>query len=342
MCGFIPCETVDMSVRLRCKSTTGVLFVTFYRSTVHGGANLKHADDYFFIEGARRHPMRTHNISNARLFVVTVPLSTLVMQTLYKSPIQVCWKGMCGSELLEYTDAFLAKSAAFQAQQGNDHILDNGTWGWKLIGGHKRYRNLMQCHWIGFGEAPKTNARNRQYFYKTYVGTKCEDAPKSNDLAMVASQKPNDKRFQSRRDICNWLSADQFDWSVCGKGQQCPALAQSKFGFHVRGDSFGANRLFDTLLSGTVPIFTQREQYGIHPDWFDWDQVSYFADVTNEASFMASIENIVADKKGYEERHRNVLANRVLFDWTTSIPFDMYMYQLQAHLRKWQVVNTTC
>ena len=74
-------------------------------------------------------------------------------------------------------------------------------------------------------------------------------------------------------------------------------LAQSRFGFHVRGDTFGANRLFDTILSGTVPIFTFKEQYDILPQWVDWKGLSYFVSITTEDAFTESLDRILADTK---------------------------------------------
>ena len=151
--------------------------------------------------------------------------------------------------------------------------------------------------------------------------------------------KEKDDRFNSRKDIRDWLNATtpintEYKWAVCGSGIQCPALAQSRFGFHVRGDSFGANSLFDTILSDTVPI-TMREQYDIHPDWFDWDKISFFADVTNKTVFVESVQRIINDKVGYELKLKNILLNKVLFDWTTDGPFDTYMYMLSQHLWPW-------
>jgi hypothetical protein len=154
---------------------------------------------------------------------------------------------------------------------------------------------------------------------------------------MVATLKPKDDRFKSRQDICDWMRGTDrakanYSMPVCGPGPQCPTLSNSRYGFHVRGDSYGANRLSDTILSGTVPIFTMKQQYKTVPKWFDWDKISYFADVTNKTSFLASLDSIMADKEGYKMRLQNVLDNRDLFDWHTESPFDTYMYMLQAHL----------
>ena len=151
------------------------------------------------------------------------------------------------------------------------------------------------------------------------------------------------REFKPRRDLCKWMqtNATNYTMPVCGRGKQCPTLAQSRFGFHVRGDSLGANWLHDTMLSGTVPIFTMKGQYATVPSWFDWDKLSYFADIANETIFMSSIKQIMGDKEGYQLRHQNVLSNRELFDWVGGYPFDTYMYMLQAHVFPNQRVNHT-
>jgi hypothetical protein len=95
---------------------------------------------------------------------------------------------------------------------------------------------------------------------------------------------------QSRNDVT------AYSMSLCGAGQQCPALANARLGFHVRGDTYGSNRLIDTLLSGTVPIFTFDEQYNVVPDWINWKLLSYFARVSHgETVFLSDIDVIVAD-----------------------------------------------
>jgi hypothetical protein len=302
------------------------------------GAHPKHADDYYFIKAAKQHPMRTFNPADAKLFVVSLPANHIVWSVMYNIK-PVCWKNMCGKELLKYTDQILHNSTWFQKSKGRDHIAPFGIWGWdhKNVKGKHLYKNYAQCNFMGFGEDnTRINSKDRLKFNNMYVGMACPPTSSLYDFAMVATLKPKDERYKSRQDICNWMQKPQHQgnhtWSVCGKGSQCPALAQSRFGFHVRGDSFGANRLFDTILSGTVPIFTMKQQYVINAEWFDWDKISYFADVNNQTSFLESMQRIMNDPKGYEMRQRNVLLNRDLFDWTTAIPFDTYMYMLQAHL----------
>jgi len=107
-------------------------------------------------------------------------------------------------------------------------------------------------------------------------------------------------------------------------------LAQSRFGFHVRGDTFGANRLFDTILSGTVPIFTFKEQYDILPQWVDWKGLSYFVSITTEDAFTESLEPTPKDiKLGCKI---NVLQHRDMLDWHSGIPFDIFIYDFQRQL----------
>jgi hypothetical protein len=121
--------------------------------------------------------------------------------------------------------------------------------------------------------------------------------------------------------MCEWIhntsSALNLSVPIRGTGIQCPTLAQSKFGFHVRGDTLGSQRLVDTLLSGTVPIFTRIEQYRIQPPWIDWDQLSYFVNVTTQSTFIESLADILQDERGYQQRHEAVLRHRPLLDWHT-------------------------
>jgi hypothetical protein len=163
---------------------------------------------------------------------------------------------------------------------------------------------------------------------------------KTLDVALIASLHEEREMFQDRCNVCKWLglgfnNRTMFRYSHWGGVEQCPSLAQAKLGFHVRGDTFGSNRLMDTLLSGTVPIFTRKEQYSILPSWIDWDQLSYFVDfeeVTYFNRFNNSIKQILQDDEGYQRRYDAVLRNRQLFNWSSLYPFDTYMYMLQAHL----------
>eukprot|EP00934_Nitzschia_sp_Nitz4_P001585 Nitzschia sp. Nitz4//scaffold5_size260463//97440//98663//NITZ4_000972-RA/size260463-processed-gene-0.377-mRNA-1//-1//CDS//3329555310//1585//frame0 len=211
------------------------------------------------------------------------------------------------------------------------------------------------------------NNPSRLRLSKLYVGNPCQNTAlhKEQDVAMIATiPKPGERRgFLDRRIICEsirWYNARQEEiiqsnttgsqnlvrMTHCGGRlslwgddtgvlEQCPALAQAKFGFHVRGDSWGSSRLFDTILSGTVPIFTRKQQYPpIIPDWIDWNELSFFLDMTNVTTrkqFVDKLLPILVDEQGYQQRQQAVKKYQHLFDHTTLYPFDRYMYELQRY-----------
>jgi len=301
--------------------------------------NPKHDDDILFYISATKHPMRTHNPQDAKLFVVPTLGSLMVFPEVYKDPQdwKLCWNEMCARDLMVYTDEVLKNSSWFQRSSGSDHIGITNTFHWRHQDFNgKRFKSLERCNLIQFGEplGKAFNSTDRLYFKAMYVGTGCDVAAekKTHDLAMVAQIKPKDKRFNDRGNICKWSRAANYSMAICGEGNQCPTLADARLGFHAQGDTKGANRLFDTLLSGTVPIFTLPFHYEIHQEWIDWHKISYFAGLQNSSSFHDSMESILMDEEGIKEKTRMILANRDLFDWYTLVPFDTYMYMLQAYL----------
>jgi hypothetical protein len=88
----------------------------------------------------------------------------------------------------------------------------------------------------------------------------------------------------------------------------------------------------DTLLSGTVPVFTSMEQYDMLPDWVDWNLISNFANISDRKVFMRDVRNMAKDIEDWENKMQHVLLNRELFDWKTLVPFDVYVYQLSVQL----------
>ena len=62
--------------------------------------------------------------------------------------------------------------------------------------------------------------------------------------------------------------------------------------------------------------------------------IAYFVNVneTTEATFVAEIREILHDVETYQSKLQTVLANRHLFNWKHSYPFDAYMYMLGKHL----------
>lgn len=75
-----------------------------------------------------------------------------------------------------------------------------------------------------------------------------------------------------------------------------------------------------------------KEQYGINPDWFDWNIFSYFADVIEEMVSKGSVERISADKDDYQWKDEAAMKNRILFDWTTPDSFHTFMQMLEVNV----------
>ena len=128
-------------------------------------------------------------------------------------------------------------------------------------------------------------------------------------------------------------------------------LTRPFFFFFEKKNDYHYVGIMDTILSGSVPILTSLEQYEIQGSWIDWKQLSYYLPVhtytslyteyrtktsfhpnTTKEKFLSGLEKIVEDKEGYDRRHRAILENMKLFDYTTLYPFDVYMYLVQAHL----------
>ena len=199
-------------------------------------------------------------------------------------------------------------------------------------------------------EDKATNNPERWSQPKMHVGRVCPlSRHKTQDIAMIATFKPEDARFRDReQELCSWLrtSPTTIQMEHYGTaGTMCPGLSEGKLGLHVRGDTPSSSRLFDsTLLSGTVPVFAREEQFAALPSWIDWDRISYFVDVATATSsavvsgakdgrrFVANIEQILGDGETYNKKLELVLANRHLFDVTGPYVFDTYMYMLQAAL----------
>lgn len=287
---------------------------------------VKHTDDYWFATAALRHPMRTLNPSGAQLFIVPTLLNEICDQLVWIRQ-GLCVNDTCDVELMEQADQYLARSTWFQRHQGRDHVLVASHYLAHQI--LQPFVNLAKCNVIGF-EDQLWNAPNRITLPSTYVGNACPPAAnKTHDFALVASIKRREGH-RRRANICTWLQQQNdnqhYSVAVCGPGDQCPSLAQAKFGFHVQGDTLGSQRLMDTLISGTVPIFTHMGQYDILPSWIDWSSISFHANTDTPAAFSRFLHRVLQDKEGYRSRMEHILLNGDLFDWTTAVPFDLYMY----------------
>ena len=317
----------------------------------------KHDDDVKLYIAATKHPMRVSNPEDAKLFIIPSITSLLEIQHVYGTGTvhYMCHRNTktsgknCGRDLMVYIDKVLKDSPWFQRSKGRDHIafLTYFHWNHPFWNG-KEFKYITQSNIIQFGEGSrKYNALNRISFNTMYVGNRCEVVPyqqKTADLAMIAnlrlkSRKRKDQvNMKDRRHVCAWTEG-QCNMTVCGKGIQCPALAQARLGFHARGDSYSANRLFDTLLSETVPIFTLKEQYTAHQPFIDWHKISFYipmgenSDSVNEKdSFRNALEDILNNPGLIESKTKAVIENRDLFDFDTLVPFDVYGYMFQVEI----------
>jgi hypothetical protein len=331
----------------------------------------KHSDDYWFAQAAlHQHPQRTWNPDEAKLFVVPLLLNTFMARLqLYKTsstPFCITTSNAVGSSvlcekrrILRHMNQVLQESTWFQRHDGRDHVVVASHYQADYFMLSQFMPQVLKCNLMTFEGSRQLQQENHRIVLPSmYVGRACPlQSNKTDDVVMVGSLTgPSLIHFKRRREMCQWLLSSRqqehhagtnatlssststtrqpIRMSTCGEGPQCPALAQARFGLHVRGDTFGANRLLDTLLSGSVPIFTWSQQYDILPDWIDWKRLSSFADISsgNATSFVSAIQTILADDEAYQEKQELVLRNRDLFDWKTPVPFDVYMYILSTRL----------
>jgi len=271
---------------------------------------------------------------------------------------------------LHFCDSILANSKWFRNSSGSDHIILLNSFFWEAWA-KKRFVNFRKCNALlpeqGTTKIHKYIDKDRIGFNTFYDGNKCSLVPfkdKIYDVALIATmwsmvkkngiltkriKEEHIKKFEDRRKICKWTRNDVFQKkysvSVCGNGAQCPFLAQSRVGFHPRGDTFSANRLIDTILTGTIPIFTLKEQYFSHQNFIDWDMLGYFIGMgesgADQHSFTNQLSFILDDKTLLQRKTEIVLENRDLFDWDTITPFDTYMYKFQTKIWPETKVNST-
>lgn len=335
----------------------------------NGTNRFKHGDDYFLLLASLNHPMRTRNIHEARLFFVPTLLNHYDYYVEYLK-WNLCVNDRCNMDLIDYTREQLEQSEAFQLYP-EKHLVVRSHFVSPQLDRQKKYRKVpgydaffketltkmsvvtFEAKEFSIDPRHATQARQHFHFPSYYVGSPClgidgsTTTNRSLDVALIAAMKDE---FHSRQLICDWLAKRSPGiQSVCGKGKRCPTLTQTKFGFHVAGDTFGSQRLMDLIMCGAVPIFTDASQYAILGDWIDWDQLSYFLPVydsstTNnntglplddtalEVNFMKRFEAILNDKLGYEQRRRAVVQHIPFFDYNTIHPFDTFMYLFQARV----------
>lgn len=307
--------------------------VTF-EEYLEASRDYKHAGDLHFVRAALEHPRRVLNPEDAKIFVVPSLLEVYTHRVYYNPELK-----RDALSRLKRMDTFLENSVWFKKSNGADHIALNavarGDWILKFS------KFLPRCNVIQFAQSDfdrpiisKEVMQNRTMFKIFYVGNPCNSTPieeKIHDFTFVGTMIKRkyglNNRYQDRRNMCEWLpNRTNRTVAVCGTAKShCPHLSQSWFGLHSRGDTNSANRLFDTLLSGSVPVFTLKEHYHTQPEWYKWDMLSYFADVRNETKFLEDVDNMTKNKTDIIVKTQHVRDNMDLFNWKTNVPFDIYM-----------------
>mmetsp|Transcript_28291 Transcript_28291/g.79475 ORF Transcript_28291/g.79475 Transcript_28291/m.79475 type:complete len:453 (+) Transcript_28291:37-1395(+) len=310
--------------------------------------DFKHSDDYWMLMSTFNHPMRTTDPSEAKLFFV--PLLMNLPPFLWKYRVgtycihnrTTCFDHVDAIDVVERMDALLGESEYFQRSNGADHVLVLSHFFARSDRKNKfkTCRNMLSCNRVVFENHPQTTPEAALPYRITlpslYVANHsgCEATDnKTADFAMIASLMPKKKHFQDRRNICQWLKEGNHSYSVCGEGEMCPALAEAKYGFHVRGDTFGSNRLMDTIMTDMVPIFTNVKQYNILPDFAPVDKFGYFVDLANRRTFDQSINAILATSdEEYRSKRSFIKKYKSLVDFRSGVPFDEYMASFAKRL----------
>jgi beta-1,3-galactosyltransferase 2 len=316
----------------------------------------KHADDYWFLQSALQHPMRTIDPSKAKLFFVPVLFNanSEANRNVNSSPPNFCVHGKCSTpgtnhqlDLMRWANELLGESKFFRRSEGRDHIIVASHYDQLELFEKPIFRNIRRCGLVRFENFqkicflgartcakimakpnPKRLKVDPHFLPKVsipslYVGRACPvEAKKTADFAMVAFLEGK----QARQNICDWLKRGNYSVSLCGEGEQCQALSRAKYGFHARGDTFGSNRLMDTLLSGTVPLFTDEKQYEILPNFMPWKNMSYFVNVSSFEEFSKSLEEILMQPEYlYGDKQKLIAEYRDWFNYSSGVPFDRYM-----------------
>ena len=279
---------------------------------------MKHSDDYWFLKHALEHPARVSSPEKAEMFVVGGLLNLIVEQPIW-SAMKCCIGSMCDGELIQDVEDMLLHSSWFNKSQGRNHVL---------VASHyesrrrlQNFKSISTCNWISFEHNELGDGRAE--IASTYVGRKCPPANKTHDLAFIAKMK-NREVFPERHDACRWLNETKlFRVSTCGQGQQCPALAQARMGLHIRGDTFGSNRLMDMLTTDTVPVVTQQQQYHILPPFFPWRKMTVFAPLDSKEHFFDGLK-----KANISTVQSFNAAKRIAYklDWRHNYLFEQYIH----------------
>jgi hypothetical protein len=259
----------------------------------------------------------------------------------HADPDSECFVPKADFALFDKVNTALGESEHFKKSNGTNHMVVLSHFYARKI--PSQYTNLLKCNTLGFEDEIPESAKpfDRIRTPGFYVGNPCNVVEeKTHDFAMIATFKHNltnawksqQLNFQSRADVCDWLGTDH-SVSQCGPGDQCPALALARYGFHVRGDTWGSNRLMDTIMSRSIPIFTALEQYDILPQFYPWKQVSYYINVSNKEDFLKDINDLLnRPESDYQAKLRIIDENMHLLNHTLPFQFDGHMSELAQKL----------
>lgn len=276
----------------------------------------KHSDDYWMLRHAAMHPMRTRTPSAARIFLVG-GLFNLIVENLAYSHNRCCVGDTCDDRLVVKHMETVWRSEWYARRNGSDHVV---------VASHYASFRLLRRHGLfdtmNVVRFEHNRLGKRCHLASTYVGRKCKPERKRYDVSFIGSMKPSREKFRVRRKACAWLK-EQTRLSVgeCGERQShCPTLSRSRLGLHMRGDTFGSNRLMDTFLSETIPVFTHRTQYSILPPFFPWRTMGALADTSTRDRFLRSL--VAIQGRVHEIDARNA---STLLDWSLPHLFERYM-----------------
>eukprot|EP00525_Craspedostauros_australis_P011439 CAMPEP_0198109592 /NCGR_PEP_ID=MMETSP1442-20131203/1664_1 /TAXON_ID= /ORGANISM="Craspedostauros australis, Strain CCMP3328" /LENGTH=503 /DNA_ID=CAMNT_0043765331 /DNA_START=66 /DNA_END=1577 /DNA_ORIENTATION=- len=313
-------------------------------------AFFKHSDDYWMLQSALVHPMRTKNATEAKLFFVPFLMNALADGIAWRNRYLCIHDGMtCFDHTvtpnveISWADMMLGRSEYFRRFNGADHVVVTSHYAasraYRRFG---HFTNIMSTNRVIYQNFPQrwpdSTLPPRITMQNLYVANQgCQAVPpneKTADFALIASMKPNDRNFDDRAHICQWIADANYSNTNCGAGKMCPALANARFGFHARGDDYGSNRPFDIVASETVPVFTHEEQFRILPDFARFREMSYLVNVSSAEAFHDTIRPLLElTLEAYTAKLAIVKANARRVDITTGEPFDIYMAEFARKLR---------
>jgi hypothetical protein len=181
------------------------------------------------------------------------------------------WQKLHKKILLEegYLDKLYGCSKIVFENHGNSEhlLLEHSTPGARVMNLPTLYvagSDVIEC-------APSLSAIKTKTF--TFVGSVCPYGQRASSHQMQLECVP-------RTNLCEWLyessyaasstcggrkSLPEHHWSKCDSTNrvkcegltQCEGVAETKYGFHMHGDTPTSNRLVDYLVSGVIPVVSR-------------------------------------------------------------------------------------